>query len=244
MKKLCPIASLLLAASCLSAAADDLPAGFVRLGDVAPNIRQDMRYARDFNFTGSVVPGHERGACILTNEAAEALAVAEVSLNSQGYALVTYDCYRPVRAVQSFVRWVNGDDADAMFDVFVPGLPRRELIKLGYIASRSSHSRGSTVDVGLVRIGDPDFEPTSAGRCDGPMDVRARESSLDMGTAYDCFSPKSGADGDVSAEAKANRAILLDAMAAAGFNNYAPEWWHFTLAGEPHRNESFDFPVN
>jgi zinc D-Ala-D-Ala dipeptidase len=225
--------------------ADDLPAGFARLRDVSPNIRQDIRYATTFNFTGEVAPGYERAECILTKQAAEALATVERHLNEQGLALKVYDCYRPATAVDFFVSWVEGKQDSPLKNVFYPHVDRRDLIKLGYIASKSGHSRGSTLDVGLVRLADAKLPtPKQGGECDGPFESRPRESLLDMGTSFDCFSPKSAfAATDVSAEARANRATLRAAMTQYGFNPYEPEWWHFTLNAEPYPDTYFDFPV-
>ncbi len=232
--------------SCLAPSwADGLPEGFVRLRDVAPFIRQDMRYATKFNFTGEVVPGYDRPECILTRKAVEALINVEHRLNEDGLALKVYDCYRPVTAVNSFVSWVTRGQDSRLKHVFYPHVDKADLIALGYIASRSGHSRGSTVDLGLVRLADAEFPtPHDGGACDGPMEWRAPESSLDMGTSFDCFSPKSAfaADG-VGAEPHANRTKLRSAMTQYGFNPYDKEWWHFTLGAEPYPNTYFDFPV-
>ncbi len=225
--------------------ANDLPAGFARLRDVSPNIRQDIRYATTFNFTGEVAPGYERAECILTKQAAEALVNVERYLNEQALALKVYDCYRPATAVDFFVSWVEGNQDSPLKNVFYPHVDRRDLIKLGYIASKSGHSRGSTLDVGLVRLADAKLPtPDHGGECDGPFESRPLESSLDMGTSFDCFSPKSAfAATDVSAEARANRATLRAAMTQYGFNPYEPEWWHFTLNAEPYPDTYFDFPI-
>ena len=225
--------------------ADDLPDAFVRLRDAAPYIRQDIRYAGRFNFLGEVAPGYDRAECILTKKAAEALIGVERRLNEQGLALKVYDCYRPTTAVDYFDSWVGAGPESRLKHVFYPQVERGDLIALGYIASRSGHSRGSTVDVGLVRLADAQFPtPDDAGACDGPMDSRPRESSLDMGTSFDCFSARSAfSASDVSAEAHANRTKLRSAMAQYGFNPYEPEWWHFTLNAEPYPETYFDFPV-
>jgi D-alanyl-D-alanine dipeptidase len=221
-----------------------LPPGFVRLGDVARGIRQDMRYARTFNFMGRAVPGYAAPECILLGPAANALKQAEAQLEAEGFALKVYDCYRPVRAVKAFAAWARAPGGDGMKVVFFPDFDKSWLFALGYIASRSRHSLGATVDVGLVRRDEEALVPETGGRCDGPFDERARESTLDMGTAYDCFSARSAtASAPISAPARANRERLLNALEKAGFRNYSREWWHFEFAGEPAPTASHDFPV-
>ncbi|NVO14657.1 MAG: M15 family metallopeptidase [Rhodoplanes sp.] len=222
-----------------------LPAALVRLRDVAPEILQDMRYAGPFNFTGARVPGYRAPECILWRPAAEALARAQARLAADGLRLKVYDCYRPARAVRAFAAWSKAPGRDEMKPVFYPALEKSRLFALGYIASRSKHSLGIAVDVGLVRAGEPDLPtPQRAGACDGPFDGRARESSLDLGTAFDCFSATSAtADRGISVDARANRDRLVRALAAEGFSNYDREWWHFEFRGPGAPTEPFDVPV-
>jgi D-alanyl-D-alanine dipeptidase len=222
-----------------------LPAGFVRLADVAPGIRQDIRYARVYNFTGRVVTGYEAPQCILLRPVAKALLAAEAQLEADGYALKVYDCYRPVRAVKAFAAWAKAPDGDGMKAVFYPGFDKSALFALGYIASHSRHSLGTAIDVGLIRHDDAEaLLPETGGRCDGPFEQRARESTLDMGTAYDCFSARSAtASAQISAAARANRERLRSVLEVAGFRNYAREWWHFEYVAGPPSRASHDFPV-
>jgi zinc D-Ala-D-Ala dipeptidase len=222
-----------------------LPAGFVHLGEVAPGIRQDMRYARAFNFTGRVVPGYDAPQCILVGHAAKALLRAEAQLDAEGYALKVYDCYRPMRAVKAFAAWAKTPGGDAMKAVFFPGFDKSALFALGYIALHSRHSLGTAIDVGLVRRDDTEeLSPETGGRCDGPFEQRAQESTLDMGTAYDCFSARSAtASAQISAPARANRERLRSALEKAGFRNYSREWWHFEYVAGPPPGASRDFPV-
>ena len=229
----------------MPARAEPLPAGFVRLSDLAPAIRQDMRYARTFNFTGEVVAGYEAPQCILLRSAAKALLQAETQLEADGFALKVYDCYRPVRAVKAFAAWAKAPGGDAMRPVFFPGFEKRALFALGYIALHSRHSLGATVDVGLVGRDDKEaLVPDTGGRCDGPFEERAKESSQDMGTAYDCFSARRAtASAQISARARANRERLRSVLERVGFRNYAREWWHFEYAAGPLPTSSHDFPV-
>ncbi|CAD5278684.1 D-alanyl-D-alanine dipeptidase [Bosea sp. 62] len=238
------IAALLVLAS-RPVNAQPLPAGFVRLRDLAPTIAQDVRYATPFNFTGAVVPGYGRGECVLTREAANALIRVEQRLAQQGYGLKLFDCYRPARAVSAFNNWVKRPGATDLGRIFHPGIARSDLVAKGYIAGNSSHSRGSTVDVGLIRAGEaPLPTPENAGPCDGAQASRPHETSLDLGTSFDCFSEKSALrHPGVTAEARRNREILATAMSAEGFRGYSKEWWHFTLAKEPFPKTPFDFAI-
>lgn len=239
------LAAALLVSGLSPAKAEPLPSGFVRLRELAPMIAQDIRYATPFNFTGAAVPGYGHGECVLTRAAADALIRAEKRLARQGYGLKLFDCYRPARAVAAFNDWVKRPGAADLGRIFHPGIARGDLVTRGYIAANSSHSRGSTVDVGLIRAGEAALPtPVDAGACDGPFSTRSRESSLDLGTNFDCFSEQSalGHPG-ITAEAHRNRATLAAAMSAEGFRGYSKEWWHFTLAKEPFPKTPFDFVI-
>ena len=221
------------------------PPEFVHVREVAPTIRQDMRYSGTFNFTGKRVPGYEAPECILLRPVALALARTQASLSKEGFHLKVYDCYRPARAVLSFILWAQDAEPDTMGPIFSPQIPKSRQFELGYLAKRSKHSLGTAVDLGLVRAKDPDLPtPVQAGPCDGPFTVRAKESSLDFGTAYDCASPLSATRSPgIAAQARANRVRLVNAMAAEGFRNYRKEWWHFEFAGPTGALRTHDFVV-
>jgi zinc D-Ala-D-Ala dipeptidase len=220
-----------------------MPKGFVRLSKVAPAIATDIRYARAFNFTAAVVPGYEAGECILRDRVAQALLRVEARLNADGYGLILWDCYRPIRAVRHFADWAETGSGPDMGSYFFPDLRREDLTPQGYVARKSSHSTGTAVDLGLIRLSDLEMRPTDSlsVRCDAPFEARPPETGLDMGTAFDCFSPQSGEGADISSEAQANRRRLAQAMAAEGFQAYAAEWWHFRLPFDG--AEAADFPV-
>ena len=224
----------LLSATPTPALADPLPAGFVRLADVDPTIRQDIRYAGRENFLHRKVDGYDAPVCILTAQAARALSSAQKTMTAKGLTLVVFDCYRPARAVADMGTWTRqGGPPDPQW---YPTVERGDLIAKGYVGELSSHSRGSTVDLAIADPGKgSDVHPT----CGAP-DV----GTLDFGTGFDCFDPMSEtAYHTLPALAAANRKMLLAAMRAAGFRNYAHEWWHFTLAKEPFPKQRFDFPV-
>ena len=204
--------------------ADSPPAGFVRLGEAVPGVVLDVRYHGADNFVGAPVDGYEAPAAILSEPAADALRRVQAALRARGFGLKVFDAYRPQSAVDHFVRWA-ADPADRRTKAeYYPDVPKSELFARGYIAEASGHSRGSTVDLTVVR------------RSDGV--------ELDMGTPFDFFGPESGADHPGLTDAqRANRRLLADAMQAHGFKPYPAEWWHFTLADEPYPETYFDFPV-
>ncbi|RWB60766.1 M15 family metallopeptidase [Mesorhizobium sp.] len=224
----------LLPAISVPARADPLPAGFVRLADVDPTIRQDIRYAGIKNFLRRKVDGYEAPACILTEQAAKALSNVQKALSAKGLTLVVFDCYRPARAVADMGRWTKeGGPPDPQW---YPTAKRGDLIAKGYVGELSSHSRGSTVDLAFAAM---DKKSAADPACGAPDAV-----TLDFGTGFDCFDPMSEtAHRPLPAKAAANRKRLLSAMRAAGFRNYAREWWHFTLRDEPFAKQRFDFPV-
>jgi zinc D-Ala-D-Ala dipeptidase len=215
-----------------------MPADFVHLSKVAPSIVQEMRYAGTTNFMGRKINGYQAGACIVTRDTAAALLKAQEALNRQGLTLVMFDCYRPTRAVADFMQWTGTPGpADP---VWRPNVAKDRLVPDGYIAARSGHSRGSTVDLGLARLTPiPEDSAPRVSPC-----ARADMTTIDFGTPFDCFDPASAtAFAGISAAARANRDILLRAMSDAGFRNYSAEWWHFTLVAETNTTQIFDFPV-
>jgi zinc D-Ala-D-Ala dipeptidase len=218
------VLALLLLAAQPAQAQTPLPSGFVDAAAVVNELVVDMRYFGHNNFVGERIDGYDHPRCLLSAPAANALAAVERDLAARGLGLKVFDCYRPQRAVAQFVRWAQRIDDLKRKREFYPDVDKRDLFKEGYIAERSGHSRGSTVDATLVR------------RADG------RE--LDMGSPFDFFSPKSWpADTSVSAQAQQNRALLAAAMTRGGFRPYDKEWWHFTLLAEPFPDTYFDFPV-
>lgn len=202
--------------------AQNRPPAFVDVATVIPGLAVDMRYFGTDNFVGARVDGYEAPVCILTQQAATALAAVQRDLAPRKLGLKVFDCYRPKAGVAHFVRWAREAD-NSTKERYYPHVAKTNLFREGYIASRSGHSRGSTVDLTLVRLPGGD--------------------ELDMGTPFDFLSPQSGLHGKVNAEARANRKILADAMRARGFIPYDKEWWHFTLRNEPFPNTYFDFPV-
>ena len=203
----------------------DDASGFVSINEVIPDAILEIRYATSYNFMGDRVDGYEEPIALLSKEAAEALKGVADDLKKQGYLLKIYDAYRPQRAVDHFVRWANEIKDTRMKDVFYPDVDKSELFARGYIAEKSSHTRGSTVDLTLVD--------------------RASGHDVDMGSFFDFFGEISHSDyQDLTPEQLANRLILRQAMVAHGFVPLQEEWWHFTLNNEPYPETFFNFPVN
>jgi zinc D-Ala-D-Ala dipeptidase len=246
--RFCVAAAAIMAAMPLPARAQSaLPPGFVYLRDVDPTIRQDIRYAGAHNFVGRPVPGYEAAECVVTRTAAVALQGAQQALAARGLSLLAWDCYRPVRAVAAFMQWIEAGDA-SMKTEFYPDTDKRSLVRLGYIAARSAHSRGSAVDVGLVpaSLGDvPSWDPAQALRpCTAPKGMRFEDGTVDLGTGFDCFDGRARVSHPaIGAAARANRVLLRAAMVRHGFQPYDGEWWHFRLAAEPFPRRAFDFAI-
>jgi D-alanyl-D-alanine dipeptidase len=215
--------ALVVAAS--AASAFTLPEGFVYITDVIPTALLEIRYYGENNFMGTRVDGYEAPTAILTAEAAAALKVAADILAEQGYQIKVFDAYRPQRAVNHFMRWAQDLDDQKMKEAFYPDVDKSLLFELGYIAEKSGHTRGSTVDLTLVYM--------------------ATGEEVDMGSGFDLLGEISHHDTDLVGPAQlANRNILRAAMEAAGFIAYPKEWWHYTLADEPYPDTYFDFEVN
>ena len=201
------------------------PSGFVLLADYVPGIVQEIRYYSTFNFVGERIDGYEAPAALLTVEAARALKAVANEMNVQGYRLKVFDAYRPACAVRHFVLWGIEDLDLRMKPYFYPDLEKQALFQQGYIASQSSHSRGSAVDLTL-------------------LDMRSGKE-VDMGSPFDLFSERSHPDcSAVTDEQYANRMFLQSAMVRNGFQPIDCEWWHFSLRDEPYPDIYFEFPVS
>ena len=232
----------------IAAAAAELPRGFVYLADADPTIRQDIRYAGSHNFIGRPVEGYLAGECVLTERAAAALRQAQAALAAKKLSLIMWDCYRPARAVRDFLAWSKSPQNAPMKAEFFPNSAKAQLFALGYLATRSAHSRGSTVDLGIVPAdlpALPGYDPAVPLKpCMAPKGERFEDGTIDFGTGYDCLDPlASTANPGIGRDAASNRMLLQDLMRRFGFKPYAREWWHFELAGEPFPQQSFDFPI-
>jgi D-alanyl-D-alanine dipeptidase len=200
-------------------------ADFVLLADVCPDIIQEIRYYTTYNFVGERIPGYERPVAYLTHQAADSLKLVCDDLKEQGYRLKVFDAYRPQMAVDFFVRWGSDLDDQRMKEYFYPDCPKSELFHRGYIAHKSGHTRGSTLDLTL-------------------FDMKT-EREVDMGGTYDFLGETShyNYSHGLTRDQINHRRILREAMMRHGFKPIAVEWWHFTLRNEPYPDHYFTFPI-
>lgn len=225
-----------------------MPDRFVDVKEVIPSILLDIRYYGPHNFVGERIDGYNAPKCLLTREAATALAKVQRELEAFSLSLKVYDCYRPQRAVDNFVRWArDGSDTRSKRE-FYPTVEKRDLFKKVYIDKKSGHSRGSTVDVTIVSL--PVREQASyqegdkMNACSLPAEKRFKDNSIDMGTGFDCFHELSHtANKKVGEKQRVHRLLLKAIMEKHAFKNYEKEWWHFTLRNESFPKTYFDFVI-
>ncbi len=207
--------------------AQNLPNGFVYADELIPNLNFEPRYYSTNNFTGRQVDGYLSPRCIMTAQCARALINVQNELNSQGMRLKIFDAYRPQSAVDFFIKWAYDINDQKNKSVYYPDVDKKNLFRDGYIASPSSHSRGSTVDLTIIKL-----------------DKDEKYSELDMGTCFDYFGKKTWPDSsEVTTEQYNNRMLLRKTMIKYDFAPYNEEWWHFTLREEPFPDTYFNFPV-
>lgn len=207
--------------------------GFVLVTDVVPDAILEIRYYSTYNFIGDRIPGYDEPIAILSRQAADSLKVVSDELLLQGYRLKIFDAYRPQCAVDYFMEWADNIDDVRMKEYFYPELDKSVLIPQDYIAEKSGHTRGSTIDLTL-------------------FDMK-EEKEVDMGCTYDYFGVAShpdiqpgqeiGAYKPINEQQYRNRMILREAMLRHGFKPYDCEWWHFTLKDEPYPDTYFTFPL-
>lgn len=201
-----------------------LPKEFVYLKDIDPSIQQDIRYYGAHNFVGKPLPGYERPVCILTQPAADALRQVQQELKKKGLGLKVFDGYRPQMTVDEFIRWSADETDQKMKADYYPNVNKADFFKLDYVAARSGHTRGSTVDLTLI-------------------DLKTHQE-LDMGTHFDFMDELSHpANRSVTEKQYQNRRLLSDVMIKLGFVPIETEWWHFTLKNELFPDTYFNFPV-
>ena len=205
------------------------PERFVVIDQHIPEIKIQLKYSTKSNFTGQVVSGYENGKCWITLKAAEALDQVQKELQSMGLSLLVFDAFRPQQAVDSFVEWAKNSNSSSNEKLqYFPNIEKSELFPKGYIADKSGHTRGSTVDLTICAI-DQTGEPVP----------------LDMGTPFDFFGKEAGtAFTGITAQQRANRLLLKSVMEKHGFKNYPVEWWHFTLKNEPYPDTYFNFSIS
>ena len=197
---------------------------FVEVTEVVPDVILEIRYYSTYNFVGERIEGYERPLALMTRQAADSLKAVSDELKANGYRLKIWDAYRPQRAVNHFIRWAEDVSDTTMKAIFYPMVDKSRLFDEGYICAKSSHSRGSTVDLTLV--------DTHTGK------------ELDMGSPFDWFGEESHPDYRCKLYRQSeNRLVLHNTMVRHGFEGIDSEWWHFTLANEPYPDTYFDFPI-
>jgi zinc D-Ala-D-Ala dipeptidase len=226
-----------------------LPRGLVYLRDIDPTIVQDIRYAGSHNFVGRPIRGYLAAECILSVPAANALATVQRMLALKKLSLIVWDCYRPKRAVDDFLQWSKDPTHSEMKTEFYPRTDKEKLFALGYLAKRSAHSRGSTVDLGIVptafSFAPPPNPSQSLKACTSPKGERFEDGTIDFGTGYDCLDVLGNTSNALAGGiARHNRQTLKSYMEGAGFRPYAKEWWHFELINEPFNRHGFDFEIS
>ena len=220
MKTFFLLIGILLSLNCHS----QIPEGFSYLSDVDNTIQSDLRYISNNNFIGKPIDGYLKDKVIISTPAAKALKKVQSNLLLFGLSLKIFDGYRPQQSVDHFVRWAKVIQDTLMKKQFYPSVRKKDLFKFGYIAKKSGHSRGSTVDLTIV-------------------DLKSNKE-LDMGSPFDFFGVISHPFHEkLTKNQRSNRLLLRLLMIEAGFKPYSKEWWHFTLENEPYPNTYFNFSI-
>jgi D-alanyl-D-alanine dipeptidase len=199
-------------------------ADFVFVDEFTSGMRWDSKYATWDNFTGRPVDGYLANRIVGTRALCSALEDAREKAETSGFGLLLWDGYRPQRAVDCFLQWSKQPEDSRTKPRHYPNIDRAEMFAKGYVSAKSGHSRGSTVDLTLYHLATGELAP--------------------MGGHHDLMDSIShhGAKGITATEAS-NRQALRSIMATCGFTPYDSEWWHYTLADEPHPDTYFDFPI-
>lgn len=223
------------------------PKDIIDVKTVLPRIQLDVRYYGAHNFIGRKIAGYDSQKCLLTESTVFALKKVEDKLLANGLTLKIYDCYRPQMAVDDFVNWAFDTSDTKMKSEFYPNVDKKNLFKYGYIAVKSAHSRGSTLDLTIVPVNSSVTvynTQTKLLACTNSVDKRVSDNSLDFGSGFDCFDPISHSNYlNIKPSARANRLLLKTLMEDAGFIGIKEEWWHFTLRNEPYPQTYFNFPI-
>ena len=197
---------------------------FVFVDELVPGIRWDSKYATWDNFTGRPVDGYLVNRIVGTRALCAALARAQEKAASLGFGILLWDGYRPQHAVDCFLRWSRQPEDGRTKQRHYPRIDRPEMFERGYVAARSGHSRGSTIDLTLYHLGSGELAAMGGGH--DLMDAISHH----------------GADGIGAIETR-NRQRLCTIMEDSGFVRYDSEWWHYTLRDEPFPDTYFDFPI-
>ncbi|MDP5110098.1 MAG: M15 family metallopeptidase [Rickettsiaceae bacterium] len=229
-----------------NAFSNELHKDFVYLSDIDSTILQSARYFSSENFVGKRLIGYNKATIILTKQTADRLKQIQNEVKKDGYALVVYDAYRPQKTVDAFIAWSKDIKSLGKKDEYYPYVNKEKIFKEGYLITKSGHSRGSTVDLTLIKIDKKVCEIVKSTRVltDGRKVTFLDDGTIDMGTSFDLFDKASHHDTNlVSAEAVSLRNYLREKMLKFGFKELKEEWWHYTLKDEPFPNQYFDFNI-
>lgn len=209
---------------------------FVYLHEIDPTILISVRYYSSENFIGKPIEGYKCPVIILTKQAAHALKHVQEEVKKYGYCLVVYDGYRPQKAVDYFVQWSNNTQDQIKKSQYYPRVDKAQVFELGYVAKRSGHSRGSTVDLTIIKSDQKlhAIEEKNRTLSDGYTITMLDDGTVDMGSSFDLFDTASHTSNDcIYEQCKKRRCYLKMVMEKHRFKNYSKEWWHFTLHNEP-----------
>jgi len=225
--------------------------GFVYLHEIDPTIQVSLRYATNENFVAAAVDGYKRSdVAVMTAQTAKALSMVQKEVVAQDFCLVVYDAYRPQKAVNHFMQWSKDINDQKRKDQYYPRVDKARVFELGYVAKKSGHSRGSTVDLTLITLGNKPHAINNQKRTmlDGFEFTFLDDGTIDMGSSFDLFDEASHHENNLmTAQIKEKRSYLTTIMKKNGFKTYRDEWWHFTLINElyPAADDKsyFDFDI-
>eukprot|EP01022_Parablepharisma_sp_SALTPOND_P000912 TRINITY_DN105242_c0_g1_i1.p4 TRINITY_DN105242_c0_g1~~TRINITY_DN105242_c0_g1_i1.p4 ORF type:complete len:277 (+),score=24.93 TRINITY_DN105242_c0_g1_i1:1082-1912(+) len=224
-----------------------LPDGFVYIQDIDPTIRVNLKYFNGDNFVGRQIPCYNANKGILTKEAATALAKAQEEFNKDNYCILVYDAYRPQCAVDYFVNWLKRSNDERNKPYYYPRVNKKDFLEKGYVASKSGHSRGSTLDMTLIKCERNYLKRAipEMRNFEGFILPFMADKSIDTGTGFDLMDEASHViNGIVTDLHNNNRVYISKVMTSVGFKVLEEEWWHFTLINEPFNNTYFNFTID
>jgi zinc D-Ala-D-Ala dipeptidase len=231
----------------MGSSSSTIPKEFIYLDEAIPSIRIMASYAGSDNFMGRPVNGYESNRLVLTKVAADSLKKAQKHFQNDGYSIVVYDAYRPQRAADDFMRWRVDLTDQKMKAQYYPRIDKEKVLELGYVADKSAHSRGSTVDISIILQDQPFYSLYANERKleDGFKILFLDDGTVDMGSSFDLFDIVSHTNSSlITTEQQRNRSYLKETMERFGFKNYEKEWWHFSLTEEPFPQTYFDFVIS
>ncbi len=225
-----------------------LPHGFVYIEDIDKSIRVNLKYYTNDNFIGRRVPHYKANRGIMTRDTAIALSKAQKKFLAKGYSIVIYDAYRPASSVKYFMEWMKDESDNIRKKYHYPYVEQKKDMKDVYIASKSGHSRGSTVDMTVIRTDKKllTLSNYKERKFNGKVYPFNDDNTIDCGTSYDLMDPASWSDNNpmkFTSKQLYNRNFIRSIMESSGFKVLPEEWWHFSLEKETFPKTYFDFDI-